>query len=85
VQAAMKALQQLQFQREQLVKQFAAQFNSLFVLISSLPNSEEQDFLYASLCGNSNSLKRKRENEEEQNFNSIRQYKSDVATVIIII
>jgi hypothetical protein len=52
VQAVMKTLQLLQFQKEQLDKEYSLQFNSLFVLISSLPDSEEQDFLYATLFGN---------------------------------
>jgi hypothetical protein len=62
----MKAHQQLQFQTEQLYKQFETQFNSLLVLISSLPDFEDQDFFYTSLYGNTNSLKRKGEDEEQK-------------------
>jgi hypothetical protein len=40
VQVAMKALQQLQFKKEELDEQYAAQFNAQFVLVASLPNSE---------------------------------------------
>jgi hypothetical protein len=49
VQAEMKRLQQLEFQKEEIDKQYAAQFNVLFVLVGSLPDSETQDILYASL------------------------------------
>jgi hypothetical protein len=41
-------------------------------LVTSLPDSKEQDFLYASLYNLDCSLKRKGENNEEQNFNSNR-------------
>jgi hypothetical protein len=78
VQDAIKALQHLQFQKEQLDKRYAVQFNSLFVLVASLPDSEEQDMLYATLYYNNYSLKEKRENEEEQYYNRIKQYKSEV-------
>jgi hypothetical protein len=77
VQTATKTLQQLQFQKEQLDRQYSIQFDSLFVPISSLPNSEMQNFLYGSLYGNDCSLKRKRENEEDQNFNSNRRYRPE--------
>jgi hypothetical protein len=66
VEAAIKKLQQLQFRREEMDKQYAVQFNVVYVLICSLPDSEEQDMLYASLYADDDcSLKRKRENEEE--------------------
>jgi hypothetical protein len=47
VQIAMKKLQQLQFAKEDIDKQYAAQFNALFVLVASLPDSETQDMLYS--------------------------------------
>jgi hypothetical protein len=40
VQTVMKRLQYIQFRREELDKQYAAQFNTLFVLVTSLPDSE---------------------------------------------
>jgi hypothetical protein len=42
-----------------------AQFKALYVLICSLPDSEEQDMIYASLYADDFSGKRKRENVEE--------------------
>jgi hypothetical protein len=55
-------------QKEQLDKQYVTQFSTLFVLVVFLPDSEEQDFLYATLYDSDCSLKRKRENDEEQKF-----------------
>jgi hypothetical protein len=78
VQVAMKKLQQLQFQREEMDKQYAAQFNALYILISSLPDSETQKMICDSLNADDCSGKRKRENEEEQNYNGNRPYKSNV-------
>jgi hypothetical protein len=65
VQSAIKALPQLQFRKKELDQQYAAQFNAFFVLVVSLPDSEEQDMIYASLYADDCSGKRKRENEEE--------------------
>jgi hypothetical protein len=69
VQTAMTRLEYIQFRREELDRQYAAQFNALFVLVASLPHSEEQKMIYDSLYPDDCS-KRKKENKEEQNFDS---------------
>jgi hypothetical protein len=73
VEAAMKKLQQPQFQREEMDKQYAAQFNGLYVLISSLPDSETRKMICDSINADDCSLKRKKDNEEEQIYNSNKQ------------
>jgi hypothetical protein len=70
-QTAMRRLQQLQFQKQDIDKQYAAQFNAVFLLVASLPDSEIHDMLYASLQADDNcSGKRKRENDEDCDNNN---------------
>jgi hypothetical protein len=78
VQATIKALQQLQFLKKRLDKQHVPQFNTFFVLVASVPDSEVQNFLYVTFYGNDCCLKGKTENDEEQNFNGNRRCKSNI-------
>jgi hypothetical protein len=64
VAAAMQGLEHLHFRRERLGKQYAAQFNALFVLGPSLPHSQHQHFLYTTSYGSDCSFKKKMINKK---------------------